>query len=138
MTDDDIQDINSISLDIKNFCDMLMSLNKKDEVSRLVLEIRDCANTIVQIVKESRDDRKQLNVGEELISRLKNLNSNIDLKNDIRIRLKQLIKPEFIESWLNTPNLAFGYKRPIDLINENDLDKLHNMLYVLESGEPLS
>jgi hypothetical protein len=136
MTDDDIQDINSISLDIKNFCDMLMSLNKKDEVSRLVLEIRDCANTIVQIVKESRDDRKQLNVGEELISRLKNLNSNIDLKNDIRIRLKQLIKPEFIESWLNTPNLAFEYKRPIDLINENDLDKLHNMLYVLESGEP--
>lgn len=79
---------------------------------------------------------KQLNVGEELISRLKNLNDN--LEKDIRTRLEQLIKPEFIDSWLDTPNLAFGYKRPIDLINENDTDKLYRMLYILESGEPLS
>ena len=56
MTDDDIQDINSISLDIKNFCDMLMSLNKNDEASRLILEIKDCANTIVQIIKESENE----------------------------------------------------------------------------------
>jgi hypothetical protein len=56
MNIDDIEDINSISLDIKNFCNMLMGLNKNDEVSRLVLEIRDCANTIIQIIKESRDD----------------------------------------------------------------------------------
>lgn len=56
MTDDDIQDINSISLDIKNFCDMLMSLNKNDEASRLILEIQDCANTIVQIIKESENE----------------------------------------------------------------------------------
>lgn len=62
----------------------------------------------------------------------------IDLKNDIRTRLERLIKPEFIDSWLDTPNLAFGYKRPIDLINENDTDKLYRMLYILESGEPLS
>lgn len=58
--------------------------------------------------------------------------------NDIRIRLERLIKPEFIDSWLHTPNLAFGYKRPIDLIETNDTDKLHKMLYILESGEPLS
>lgn len=83
---------------------------------------------------------KQLNVGEELISRLKNLNDNIDsiLEKDIRTRLERLIKSEFIDSWLVTPNLAFGYKRPIDLINENDIDNLHKMLYILESGEPLS
>jgi hypothetical protein len=79
---------------------------------------------------------KQLNIGEELISRLKNLND--DLEKDIRSRLERLIKTEFIDSWLVTPNLAFGYKRPIDLINENDIDKLHKMLYILESGEPLS
>lgn len=54
MSDDDIQDINSISLDIKNFCDMLMSLNKNDEASKLILEIQDCANTIMQIIKEGR------------------------------------------------------------------------------------
>lgn len=56
MTDDDIQDISSISLDIKNFCDMLMSLNKNDEASRLISEIKDCANTIVQIIKESKNE----------------------------------------------------------------------------------
>lgn len=52
MNIDDIEDINSISLDIKNFCDMLMSINKNDEASRLILEIQDCANTIIQIIKE--------------------------------------------------------------------------------------
>lgn len=56
MNIDDIDDINSISLDIKNFCNMLMILNKNDEASRLILEIQDCANTIIQIIKESRDD----------------------------------------------------------------------------------
>lgn len=78
MCEDDIDDINSISLDIKNFCDILMGLNKNDEAFRLISEIKDCANTIVQIIKESRSDRKSLNVGQELISRLKNLNENID------------------------------------------------------------
>ena len=62
----------------------------------------------------------------------------INETNDIRTRLERLIKPEFIDSWLNTPNLAFGYKRPIDLIETNDTDKLDRMLYILESGEPLS
>ncbi len=58
MNIDDIYDINSISVDIQNFCNicnMLMILNKNDEASRLILEIQDCANTIIQIIKESRD-----------------------------------------------------------------------------------
>ena len=54
MCEDDIEDINSISLDIKNFCDMLMDFNKNDEASRLILEIQDCANTIIQIIKETK------------------------------------------------------------------------------------
>lgn len=140
MNIDDIEDINSISVDIKNFCNMLMSLNKNDEASRLILEIKDCANTIVQIIKESRNDTKQLNVGEELISRLKNFNDDIDstLEKNIRIRLERLIKSEFIDSWLNTPNKAFDNERPIDLIHKGDTQRLDRMIYVLESGEPLS
>ena len=54
MSDDDIQDINSISLDIKNCCDMLRHLIKNDEAFRLISEITDCANTIVQIIKETK------------------------------------------------------------------------------------
>lgn len=63
-------------------------------------------------------------------------NSNIE--NDIRVRLERLIKPEFIDSWLNTTNKAFNNKRPIDLILEQNLDPLYKMIYILESGEPLS
>lgn len=81
-------------------------------------------------------DNKQLNVGEELISRLKNLND--DLEKDIRTRLERLIKSEFIDSWLNTPNNAFEDKKPIELIRTKEIDKLYKMLYILESGEPLS
>lgn len=63
---------------------------------------------------------------------------NNDIENDIRVRLERLIKPEFIDSWLNTTNKAFDNKRPIDLILEQNLDPLHRMIYILESGEPLS
>ena len=57
MNIDDIEDINSISLDIKNFCDMLRHLIKNDEAFRLISEIKDCANTIVQIIKESENEK---------------------------------------------------------------------------------
>lgn len=61
-----------------------------------------------------------------------------DIENDIRVRLERLIQPEFIDSWLNTTNKAFNNKRPIDLILEQNLDPLYKMIYILESGEPLS
>jgi len=58
--------------------------------------------------------------------------------NDIRTRLERLIKPEFIDSWLNTPNQALDNQRPIDLIHKGDTKHLDRMIYILESGEPLS
>lgn len=64
--------------------------------------------------------------------------NTIDIEKDIRTRLERLIKTEFVDSWLNSPNPAFDNKKPIDLIHENDTDKLYKMLYILESGEPLS
>lgn len=62
----------------------------------------------------------------------------IDLENDIRTRLGRLIKPEFIDSWLNTPNKALDNEKPIDLIAKGDTQRLDSIIYVLESGEPLS
>lgn len=59
-------------------------------------------------------------------------------ENDIRTRLERLIKPEFIDSWLNTPNKALDNERPIDLIAKGDTQRLDSIIYVLESGEPLS
>ena len=55
MTEDDIQDINSISLDIINFCGII---NTNDgDIIKIVAEIQDCASTIIQIIKESNNDR---------------------------------------------------------------------------------
>lgn len=62
---------------------------------------------------------------------------NTDIENDIRSRLERLIEPEFIDSWLNSPNSAFGNKKPIDLIINGDTNSIYRMLYVLETGEPL-
>jgi len=61
-----------------------------------------------------------------------------DIENNIRTRLGRLIKPEFIDSWFYTPNKALDNERPIDLIHKGDTVRLDRMIYVLESGEPLS
>lgn len=68
---------------------------------------------------------------------------NNDIENDIKIRyiktrLETLIsEPELIDSWLNSPNSAFGNKKPIELIIDGDTNSIYRMLYVLETGEPL-
>jgi len=50
--------------------------------------------------------------------------------------LSQIVKEQFIEEWLDTPNAAFDNKKPRDLIIENNMDKINEMLYRLESGVP--
>lgn len=73
----------------------------------------------------------------DFIHRLRNIANKLAY-NDIRTRLERLIKPEFIDSWLNTPNRVLNNERPIDLIHKGDIQRLDRMIYVLESGEPLS
>lgn len=55
---------------------------------------------------------------------------------NIRERLAQLVKAEFIDVWLNTPNSKFNNQKPIDMIHKKDLKPLYEMLYILESGTP--
>lgn len=62
----------------------------------------------------------------------------MNIEKDIRIRLESIVKPEFVDTWLNASNPAFNGKKPIELIHENNTDPIYRMLYVLESGEPLS
>ena len=50
MTEDDLQDINSISLDIKKFCDMIFC--KEGDSEKIIREIQDCASTIIQIISD--------------------------------------------------------------------------------------
>jgi hypothetical protein len=76
------------------------------------------------------------NPNADFIHRLRDIANKLEF-NDIITRLERLIKPEFIDPWLNTPNKALDNEKPIDLIHQGDTQRLHKMLYVLESGEPL-
>ena len=59
----------------------------------------------------------------------------IKTENELKERLSQIVKEKFIEEWLDTPNAAFDNKKPRDLIIENNMDKINEMLYRLESGD---
>ena len=57
-------------------------------------------------------------------------------ESELKERLSQIVKEQFIEEWLDTPNAAFDNKKPRDLIIENNMGKINEMLYRLESGIP--
>lgn len=50
--------------------------------------------------------------------------------------LLTVIKPEGLYAWLKTPNPAFGGETPLQLISRRELVPLHQMVYILASGQP--
>lgn len=63
----------------------------------------------------------------------KRLNHEIAL----RVRLGELFGETKVDTWLKSPNPAFGNRPPIDLIREDDTDSLYAMIYRVGSGEPI-
>lgn len=59
-----------------------------------------------------------------------------DEADKIKERLKLLMKPEAVDSWLERPNPAFNNEKPIDLMNQGRTDELWRMIYLIESGGP--
>jgi hypothetical protein len=57
---------------------------------------------------------------------------------DFKKQLSQIVNEDYIESWLQKPNVAFNNRKPIDLINEDNYQPLYSMIYRLGSGEPSS
>jgi uncharacterized protein (DUF2384 family) len=55
---------------------------------------------------------------------------------EFKEKLSSIVKEEYVNDWLQTPNKAFNGKKPIDLVNEGNFDPLFEMLYRLESGIP--
>jgi transcriptional regulator with XRE-family HTH domain len=49
-------------------------------------------------------------------------------------RLAELIRPEQIPQWLETPNDAFDGLKPLEVIERGEIDRLWNMIFYLESG----
>jgi DNA-binding transcriptional regulator YiaG len=50
--------------------------------------------------------------------------------------LAGVMKPEFVGTWLQTSNDAFGGLKPIEVIERGEVDRLWRMIHELESGTP--
>lgn len=50
--------------------------------------------------------------------------------------LARVIRPEFIGPWLLKPNQAFQGLKPLEVVERGEIDRLWQMIYLLESGEP--
>jgi DNA-binding transcriptional regulator YiaG len=50
--------------------------------------------------------------------------------------LAGVMKSEFVGTWLQTPNDAFGGLKPIEVIERGEIDRLWRMIHELESGTP--
>jgi DNA-binding transcriptional regulator YiaG len=49
-------------------------------------------------------------------------------------RLAEVVSPEAIPQWLDTPNDAFDGLKPLEVIERGEIDRLWNMIFYLESG----
>jgi DNA-binding transcriptional regulator YiaG len=51
-----------------------------------------------------------------------------------QMRLAEVVRPEEIPAWLDTPNDAFDGLKPLEVIERGEIDRLWNMIFYLESG----
>jgi DNA-binding transcriptional regulator YiaG len=49
-------------------------------------------------------------------------------------RLAEVVQPDAIPEWLDTPNDAFDGLKPLEVIERGEIDRLWNMIFYLESG----
>jgi len=48
--------------------------------------------------------------------------------------LASVMDPEFIGTWVDTPNDAFDGLKPLEVIERGEIDRLWRMIFYLESG----
>jgi hypothetical protein len=51
-----------------------------------------------------------------------------------RARLAEVVAPEAIPAWLDTPNDSFGGLKPLEVIERGEIDRLWQMIFYLEAG----
>jgi hypothetical protein len=49
-------------------------------------------------------------------------------------RLAEVVEPESIPQWLDSPNQAFEGLKPLEVIERGEIDRLWTMMFYLESG----
>ena len=52
----------------------------------------------------------------------------------LRDRLAEVVKPNVIPAWLDTPNPAFNGLKPLEVVERGEVDQLWQMIFYLESG----
>lgn len=59
-----------------------------------------------------------------------------DQLEEIKRKLSEIIRDEFIDEWLHTPNAAFEDRKPIDMIRSGEVLPIRRMIHELCSGQP--
>ena len=55
---------------------------------------------------------------------------------DWRTALAEIMPPEHIAEWLDTPNNAFDKLKPLEVIERGEIDRIWRMVFLLRSGVP--
>jgi Protein of unknown function (DUF2384) len=50
--------------------------------------------------------------------------------------LAEIMKEDSVGAWLNAPNPAFSGRKPLEVIERGESDRLWSMIYFLRSGAP--
>lgn len=50
--------------------------------------------------------------------------------------LSEVVEPDYVGEWLQTPNDAFEGLKPLEVIERGETDRIWRMIYLLESGVP--
>lgn len=54
----------------------------------------------------------------------------------LRDALAEIMLPGFIDQWLESANNEFGGAKPIEVIERGEVDRIHEIIYRLGSGQP--
>lgn len=54
----------------------------------------------------------------------------------IKRELAEVIREEFIETWLHKENPAFEHRKPINMIRSGEILPIRRMIHELLSGQP--
>ena len=58
------------------------------------------------------------------------------LNDDLRKAISEIIYPEYVEVWFETPNHAFDGLTPTEVIENGNVDKIWDMVFRLKTGMP--
>lgn len=57
------------------------------------------------------------------------------LEEQLRDKLLEIMLPEFVDHWLNSPNEELDGHKPIEFIKQGKIDRIYDIVYQLESGQ---